>query len=232
MKTLTNILFLDIETVSSVANYDELSERTQTLWEKKSLQWRKDNTAEEAYPKAAIYAEFGKIICISAGFIHKNILHIKSFYGDEEKEVLLTFKKSLEKFARNRNALLCAHNGKEFDFPYLCRRMLINGIKLPQLLQIQGKKPWEVPLLDTLELWRFGDYKHYTSLDLLCEVFNIPTPKDGIDGSRVGQIYWEEENLHRIVKYCEADVVALTQLYLKMQGLPILSPEAIQFVAE
>lgn len=232
MKTLTNILFLDIETVSSVANYDELSERTQTLWDKKSLQWRKDNTAEEAYPKAAIYAEFGKIICISAGFIHKNILHIKSFYGDEEKEVLLTFKKSLEKFARNRNALLCAHNGKEFDFPYLCRRMLINGIKLPQLLQIQGKKPWEVPLLDTLELWRFGDYKHYTSLDLLCEVFNIPTPKDGIDGSRVGQIYWEEENLHRIVKYCEADVVALTQLYLKMQGLPILSPEAIQFVAE
>lgn len=232
MKTLTNILFLDIETVSSVANYDELSERTQALWDKKSLQWRKDNTAEEAYPKAAIYAEFGKIICISAGFIHKNILHIKSFYGDEEKEVLLTFKKSLEKFARNRNALLCAHNGKEFDFPYLCRRMLINGIKLPQLLQIQGKKPWEVPLLDTLELWRFGDYKHYTSLDLLCEVFNIPTPKDGIDGSRVGQIYWEEENLHRIVKYCEADVVALTQLYLKMQGLPILSPEAIQFVAE
>ncbi len=227
MNTLSNILFLDIETVSQVSDFDELSERKQNLWEKKSVQWRKELSAEEAYEKAAIYAEFGKIICISAGFIHNEKLHIKSFFGHNEADILTQFKVSLEKFSQKRKVQLCAHNGKEFDFPYLCRRMLINDIVLPELLQLQGKKPWEVPFLDTLELWRFGDYKNYTSLDLLCEVFDIPTPKDGIDGSQVGKVYWEEQDLERIVKYCEADVVALTQLYLRMQGMPLLSTEQI-----
>ncbi len=227
MNTLSNILFLDIETVSQVADFAELSERKQILWEKKSDQWRKELSAEEAYGKAAIYAEFGKVICISAGFIHNKRLHIKSFFGHNEADILVQFKESLEKFSKKRKVQLCAHNGKEFDFPYLCRRMLINNVVLPELLQIQGKKPWEVPFLDTLELWRFGDYKNYTSLDLLCEVFDIPTPKDDIDGSQVGKVYWEQQDLKRIVKYCEADVVALTQLYLKMQGFPPLSEAQI-----
>lgn len=230
MDSLENILFLDIETVPQVPVFEDLSSRVQTLWESKSKQWRKETTAQEAYDKAGIYAEFGRIICISAGFIHKSTLHIKSFYDDDEHVLLLKFNKSLEKLAHKRDAKLCAHNGKEFDFPYLCRRMLIKGIPLPTLLQIQGKKPWEVPFLDTLELWRFGDYKNYTSLDLLCEIFDIPTPKDGIDGSQVADVYWNENNILRIVKYCEADVVALTQLYLKMQGLPILSSENIRTI--
>ncbi len=230
MKSLRNILFLDIETVPQYANFEELPERKQTLWDKKSMQWRKEITEEEAYERAGIYAEFGKIVCICAGSVVDGTLHIKSFYSDDEKSLLEEFKRSLEKFAKQQNPLLCAHNGKEFDFPYLCRRMLINGIRLPRLLQIQKKKPWEVPFLDTLDLWRFGDYKHYTSLDLLCDIFEIPTPKSDIDGSEVAGVYWQEKNLERIVKYCEADVVALTQLFLRMQGLPLLSDEAICFV--
>ncbi len=230
MKSLRNILFLDIETVPQCTAFSELSERKRLLWDKKSAQWRKDSTAEEAYERAGIYAEFGKIICISVGSIVDDVLHVKSFFGDDEKALLEEFWQSLQKFAKQKNPLLCAHNGKEFDFPYLCRRMLINGIELPKLLQIQHKKPWEIPHLDTLDLWRFGDYKHYTSLDLLCDIFDIPTPKSDIDGSEVAKVYWQEKNLERIVKYCEADVVALTQLYLRMQGFPLLSEEAICFV--
>ncbi|PVX52244.1 hypothetical protein C7377_0551 [Balneicella halophila] len=232
MNTLANILFLDIETVAQEADYENLSERSKTLWEKKSNQWRKETSVEDSYERAGIYAEFGKIICISVGTIVKGTLHIKSFYGDEEVVVLKQFKESLTKFSSNRNARLCAHNGKEFDFPYLCRRMLINGIGLPKLLQIQGKKPWEIPFLDTLDLWRFGDYKNYTSLDLLCHIFDIPTPKQDINGSQVGNIYWQENGLDRIVNYCEADVVALTQLYLKMQGMDLLKEENIRFISE
>lgn len=232
MDSLANILFLDIETVPQQSDYEELGERSQSLWEKKSKQWRKDTSSKEAYEKAGIYAEFGKIICISVGSILRGTLHVKSFYSDDEKELLEQFKESLIKFSQKRQAQLCAHNGKEFDFPYICRRMLINGIPLPKLLHIQGKKPWEIPFLDTLELWRFGDYKNYTSLDLLCEVFDIPTPKEAIDGSMVSKIYWEEHNMKRIVKYCESDVVALTQLYLKMQGIPTLEPEKIQIIEE
>ncbi len=230
MKSLRNILFLDIETVPQQADFKTLSEQKQILWEKKSKQWRKEITEEEAYERAGIYAEFGKIICISVGSIIDEVLHVKSFYGDDEAQILNTFRESLQKFSKQENPLLCAHNGKEFDFPYLCRRMLINGIKLPKLLQIQGKKPWEVPLLDTLDMWRFGDYKNYTSLDLLCEVFEIPTPKSDIDGSQVGEVYWATHDLERIVNYCEADVVALTQLYLRMQGLPMLNEDAVCFV--
>lgn len=230
MTVLQNILFIDIETVPQEADFENLSTRTQILWDKKSRQWRKDATTEDAYKKAGIYAEFGKIICISAGYILDETLHIKSFYENDEREILLQFKESLNKFGKKRDAQLCAHNGKEFDFPYLCRRMLIQGITLPKLLQMQGKKPWEVPFLDTLELWRFGDYKNYTSLDLLCEVFNVPTPKDDIDGSQVADVYWKQNDIRRIVKYCEADVIALTQLYLRMQGLPMLSEDNIHFI--
>lgn len=226
----SNILFLDIETVPQYLKYESLTERQQKLWDKKSQLWRKEETASTAYERAGIYAEFGKIVCITVGNIQQNQLHIKSFYGHDEKELLLNFKKSLEKFCHVSNRQLCAHNGKEFDFPYICRRMLIQSINLPKILHIQGKKPWEIPFLDTLDLWRFGDYKNYTSLDLLCEIFQIPTPKDSIDGSMVHSVYWEEEKLDEIVHYCEKDVVALVQLFLRMHGEKFIPKEQINIV--
>ncbi len=214
------ILFIDIETVPEKAKHSELSDIMKKLWEKKSEYFRKEQTAEEVYQKAGIYAEFGKIVCISTGFIAlkkdgQKIIRIKSFYGDNEKKLLTEFKQLLERAYNSANKFLCAHNGKEFDFPYTARRMLINGIKLPKILDLAGKKPWEIKHLDTLELWKFGDYKNYTSLEILTTIFNIPTPKDDIDGSMVASVYWEEKDLDRIVTYCEKDVVAIIQLYFK-----------------
>lgn len=229
---ISDIYFLDVETVSLHPHFENLTEREQLLWDKKSIYWRKEDSPEQAYERAGIYAEFGKIVCISVGIIVQGNLHIKSFYGDDEKELLKDFASSLDKFSKKHTAKLCAHNGKEFDFPYICRRMLINGIQLPNILQVQMKKPWEVPFLDTLELWRFGDYKNYTSLDLLCEVFNIPTPKENLDGSKVGNTYWEEKDIQKIVLYCENDVVALVQLFLKMSGKTLLPKDNIIFERE
>ncbi len=211
-----DILFLDIETVSQYPDFDELSDNMKALWERKSKYIKKeDQTSAEIYGKAAIYAEFGKIVCISAGFVSKGILRVKSFFGNDEKIILSEFKELLQKSFSIHDKYLCAHNGKEFDFPYIARRMLVNSINLPVALDIAGKKPWEIKHLDTLELWRFGDYKNYTSLSLLTEIFGIPTPKDDIDGSMVGEVYWKEKNTERIAKYCEKDVVAIVQLYRK-----------------
>ncbi len=230
---LESILFLDIETVPEVAGFNELSENKQSLWEKKSEYFRKeDENAEDVFSRAGIYAEFGKIICISVGMMYSQgndkHLRLKSFYSDDEKKLLLEFIGLLEKLRKKPAVYLCGHNGKEFDFPYLARRILINGLGLPALLDVAGKKPWEVSFLDTMDLWKFGDYKHYTSLELLTNIFNIPTPKDDIDGSMVGEVYWVEGNLERIVKYCEKDVVAVVQLFLRFQGKELLSEEKIE----
>lgn len=216
----TNILFIDIETVPAGKNFIDLSEKMKLLWDKKSKYFRtEDQEAEDVYERAGIYAEFGKIICISAGYLNKErIFRIKSFYGDNEKILLTEFRSMLQKAYRGSDKFLCAHNGKEFDYPYIARRMLINGIEIPDILDMAGKKPWEVKHLDTLELWKFGDYKHYTSLELLTEVFNIPTPKDDIDGSMVAKVYWEENDLPGIVSYCEKDVLAVVQLFLKYKN--------------
>ncbi|MDR0581713.1 MAG: 3'-5' exonuclease [Prevotellaceae bacterium] len=225
---IENILFLDIETVPQVASYNDLPERMKILWEKKSAYLRtQDQTAESIYERAGIWAEFGKIICISAGFVRrygeKKIFRVKSFFGDDEKQLLQSFCDLLHTFlARKKSAQLCAHNGKEFDFPYIARRLLINGLPLPNILNTAGRKPWEVPFLDTMELWKFGDYKHFCSLDLLTTVFDIPTPKDDIDGSRVAAVYYEEKNMERIVRYCEKDAMAVAQLLLRYRGEPLL----------
>ena len=227
---LEHILFLDIETVPAVAKFNELHKKFRELWEKKAEQLRRfepEATADELYERAGIYAEFGKVICISCGFIKGNQLRVKSFFGDDEKQLLKDFATLLNSHFNTEDHLLCAHNGKEFDFPYLSRRMLIQGMKLPEILNLAGKKPWEVRHLDTMELWKFGDYKHYTSLELLTAVFNIPTPKDDIDGSMVGNIYWVEKDLERIVTYCQKDVVALAQLLLRYLGKPLLEPDDI-----
>jgi uncharacterized protein YprB with RNaseH-like and TPR domain len=230
LKTIKNnqILFIDIETVPQYQNYEQLPEKFQKLWDKKSAYLIKENeTPDAVWNKSGIFAEFGKIICISAGFIQKEKFRIKSFYGDDEFELLTNFKNLIEKSFSGNDKYLCAHNGKEFDYPYIARRMLINKIEIPEILNSAGKKPWEIKHLDTLELWKFGDYKHYTSLELLTEIFDIPTPKDDIDGSMVNKVYWIDKDLKRIVNYCEKDVVAVAQLFLRYKNQNLIQDENI-----
>ncbi|MFP4024682.1 MAG: 3'-5' exonuclease [Thiohalospira sp.] len=231
---IENILFLDIETVPQFANFEEMPVEFQQFWEKKSSYFRNDEqTASDVYQRAGIYAEYGKIICISVGIVvnkkEGQFFRLKSFYGVDEKVLLNEFAEMLNKYyTKNNGIYLCAHNGKEFDFPYIARRMLVNGIQLPLILDVAGKKPWEVTFLDTMELWKFGDYKHYTSLNLLTHIFNIPTPKDDIDGSMVADIYWNENDINRIVRYCEKDVLAVAQLFLRYQGKPLIEDNKIE----
>ncbi|MBI4946135.1 MAG: 3'-5' exonuclease [Bacteroidetes bacterium] len=234
-----NILFIDVETVPEHPDYSELSDQFKKLWNKKVENLRivteGQNPSDKAiYYRAAIYAEFGKIVCISVGhLVNKNgerTLRMKSYSGDDEKALLQDFTEMLKKYSSsNPGVLLCAHNGKEFDFPYLSRRMLINGLQIPKMLDLSGKKPWEVNHLDTMELWKFGDYKSYTSLNLLTAVFNIPTSKDDIDGSDVARVYWEEKDMPRIVKYCQKDVVAIVQLFLKLKGEALIKTDNIEY---
>ena len=226
---ISNILFLDIETVSQYANLEAVPEDWQQLWNKKAeslLRYHETETASSLYGRAAIYAEFGKVICISCGCVQQNgnerKLVLKSFAGHDEKEVLTSFSAMLTRWASDGNKMLCAHNGKEFDFPYLCRRFIINQLPIPALLNTSGKKPWEVNHLDTMELWKFGDFKSYTTLSLLAYSLGIPTPKDDIDGSMVGEVYWKENNLERIVTYCQKDVVTVVQIYLRLIAEPLI----------
>lgn len=230
-----DILFLDIETVPQSPSYGTLDPEMQAQWEKKSKALRiNDQTADEAYERAGIYSEFGKIICISVGFIKdKNpfSFRLKSFFGNNEKEVLSNFAEMLLKFTSARKeALLCAHNGKEFDFPYIARRMIINRMMIPEILDNAGKKPWEVKLLDTMDLWKFGDYKTFTSLDLLTTVLGISSPKDDIDGSMVSKVYYIDNDLPRIVRYCEKDVIAIAKVLLRFMNMPELKDEKIESV--
>ncbi|HQS05110.1 MAG: 3'-5' exonuclease [Sphingobacteriales bacterium 17-39-43] len=230
---LQQVLVLDIETVPQYPAFKELPAEYQQLWDQKTRFQRRDGeTAAEFYSRAGILAEFGKIICISVGIFSKKTetlsLRVKSFYGDDEKEVIQSFIDLLNK--QSDSLILCAHNGKEFDFPYLCRRMLINGLQIPVQLNIHGKKPWEIMHLDTMDLWKFGDYKNYTSLNLLAAVFNIPSPKDDIDGSMVHKVYWEDNDLERIRIYCEKDVITTAQILLKFKSLAALSTDQITIV--
>jgi predicted PolB exonuclease-like 3'-5' exonuclease len=222
---LHNILFVDIETVPQYPDYEGLGTDWKELWGKKAeilLRNREEETVESIYNRAGIYAEFGKIICISCGVIqgtgNEKKLLLKSFAGDSEQLLLHDFSEMLRKWVGNETKYLCAHNGKEFDFPYMCRRMIINGLTIPTILNSSGKKPWEVNFLDTMELWKFGDFKNYTSLNLLATALSIPTPKDDIDGSMVGEVYWKEKNIDRIVNYCQKDVATTVQVFLKMMG--------------
>jgi len=229
------VLFIDIETVPLEPEYKELNEKWQQLWEHKMQKHiDADEPAEVLYDRAGIYAEFGRIICISVGYVFQKkgelFFRVKSFYDDEEKMLIQHFFKALEAFSRKGKRKLCAHNGLEFDFPYIARRALVNNLPLPGILDISGAKPWEIKdqLIDTLQLWKFGDYKHYTSLSLLCELFNIPSPKDDIDGSQVATIYWEEKDISRIVRYCEKDTLAVANLLLKYKGNKIIPMENME----
>lgn len=232
MQKLENILFLDIETVPRTQGFDELEERWKSLWERKSQAlFRDERSAEEAYERAGIYAEFGKVICISVGYLVRSkgklVLRVKSFANEDETRILNDFSQLLKTRFNSDRHYLCAHNGKEFDFPYLCRRMVINSIKLPRILDLAGKKPWDVRHIDTMQLWKFGDFKSYTSLDLLAAAFNIPSPKSDLDGSKVAHTYYRENDLAKIVLYCQKDVSTLASIYLRMNNLPALTAEQI-----
>jgi predicted PolB exonuclease-like 3'-5' exonuclease len=227
-----NILFIDIETVPQYVSYHEMPENLRNLWDKKASYLRKEEqTPEELYARAGIYAEFGRIICISMGVFdlkgEKRTLRIKSFFGDDEHQILIEFGHLLDGLSDKKAIMLCAHNGKEFDFPYIARRMLVNAIALPYLLDTSGRKPWETNFIDTMELWKFGDHKHYISLELLTTILNIPSPKDEIDGSMITELYWIRKDLDSIVTYCEKDVIAIAQLLLRYKGETLLKPEDI-----
>lgn len=235
---IENILFLDIETVPVNDSYENLPEPFKKLWDKKTEQLVRfertlpdeQKSPQSLYPRAGIYAEFGKIICISTGILRNKSLRIKSFAGDDEAAILSEFSGMLLKATEQKFHFLCAHNGKEFDYPYLIRRMLINGIAVPSILDLAGKKPWEVNHLDTMELWKFGDFKNYTSLELLAAVFGIPTPKDDINGSDVAKVYWEDHDLDRIVTYCQKDVITIANLFLKLQGKQVVDENQVMIV--
>jgi uncharacterized protein YprB with RNaseH-like and TPR domain len=228
---LENVLFLDIETVPLFANFSELDDTAKQLWEQKTNYQRKDEfTPEEFYDRAGIWAEFGKIVCISVGcFVFKGDVRnfrVTSFHGEEDT-ILKEFKTLLETHFNKENHLLCAHNGKEFDFPYIARRMIINSIDIPFKLNLFGKKPWEVAHLDTLELWKFGDYKTYTSLKLMTHVLGIPSPKDDIDGSEVRDVFYKENDVDRIIRYCEKDTIAVAQIILRLRNEELLVNDEI-----
>jgi 3'-5' exonuclease len=224
---LKDILFLDIETVGCANDYSKLNERLKAQWARKANFFKRDEgqTDEDLfYEKAGIYAEFGKIVVIAIGkYTEENGelgIRTKYFADHDEGKLLAEFLETVEKMGPA--VRLCAHNGKEFDFPYMCRRILVNGIQLPSVLNMSGKKPWEINHLDTLELWKFGDYKHYTSLDLLATIFKIPTSKGVMDGSMVSKVYYQEGDLKKIAEYCVGDVLAIAQLYLKFRGMPLV----------
>lgn len=231
---LEDILFLDIETVPLFENYQELSQTEQDLWEEKTKYQRKEDfTAEEFYDRAGIWAEFGRIVCISVGYFSfrnsQRTFRVTSFFGEEIK-ILQDFTLLIEQYFSRPHKLLCAHNGKEFDFPYISRRMIINNLRLPSKLQMFGKKPWEIPHLDTLELWKFGDYKNFTSLKLLAHILGIPSPKDDIDGSQVRNAFYKEKDIDRIVTYCEKDTVTVAQILLRLRGDELLTEDEVLFV--
>jgi len=234
---LEEVMFIDIETVPQYSSYSEMPENLKKFWDKKAEYFLKDQeTPETLYNRAGIYAEFGKIICISAGLIVKRdglkYFRVKSFFGDDEKIILTGFAGMLNRFEAKPNSCICAHNGKEFDFPFIARRMLINGVELPEIINVAGKKPWEVKFLDTMELWKFGDYKHYTSLNLLAQIFNIPSPKDDIDGSQVAEVYYKQNDLARIAQYCEKDALTVAQLFLRYKNDTIINQENLERVLD
>ena len=228
---LEHILFLDIETVPQHEKYNDLDETTKALWEGKTKYQRKEDfTPEEFYDRAGIWAEFGTIVCISVGYFKMQgdlrKFRVTTFHGEEES-LLKEFKNLLQTHFNKTQHVMCAHNGKEFDFPYIARRMIIHGIDLPFKLNLFGKKPWEVPHLDTLELWKFGDYKTFTSLKLMAHVLGIPSPKDDIDGSEVRDVFYEQNDIDRIITYCEKDTITVAQIILRLRNEPLLMDDEI-----
>lgn len=232
---LHKILFIDIETVPCHEYHHELSPEMQLLWDTKSKRFQEENqTGKDIYHKAGIMAEFGKIICISVAYLHKTdnkySIRATSFADSDEASILRDFSKLITRYYNTKSHFLCAHNGKEFDFPFIARRLLLNGMPIPKSLDTRGIKPWDIRHLDTLDLWRFGDYKNYTSLKLLAHIFDIPSPKQDIDGSMIYDVFYKEKNINRIKSYCELDAITVAQLYLKYIGMEIISENNIAII--
>lgn len=230
---LNNVLFLDIETAPVAHTWKQLPGEYRELWEKKAAFFRReDEPAEELWERAGLFAEFGKVICVSVGKYYTKdeqpFFRVKSFYAEEEKELLTALSSMLIAYRKKKPFSLCAHNGKEFDFPFLARRMLVHGLRLPDVLNVAGMKPWEVNLLDTMHLWKFGDYKHFTSLALLSFLFDIPSPKNDMDGSQVADVYYKQQDIMRIVRYCEQDVLTVAQLLLRFKGMALLEESQVE----
>ncbi len=229
--SLTDLLIIDIETVPGVPHFQQLPDEWKGLWMGKISKTVPENISpEESYAdRAGIMAEFGRVVCISAGYFYREkneeiFFKIKSIAGNDELELLKNFFNLVEKFREKRPRFSFAgHNIKEFDIPFICRRTMANQMQIPGFLQFSGMKPWEVNMVDTLQFWKFGDHKNYTSLSLLAAVLGIPTPKDDIDGSMVRQVYYEEKNISRIVEYCQKDVVAVANVILRFRNLPLLT---------
>ncbi len=240
LQSLDKIIFFDIETAPQVENMEDLNEEMQSLWAEKTETLRQrnpqrypiDKTPQELWGESAIFAEFGRIVCISVGFCfyRGKDLHIKtkSYYGEDERAILMDFFEMLGRFVQSPNHVLCGHNSKEFDIPYICRRATILHIPLPDTLQVAGKKPWDIHHIDTMDLWKFGDVKSFTKLKLLTAIFGIPTPKDDIDGSEVGRVFWQEKDYKRIAVYCQKDVVATAQVFLSLMNEPLIPQDNIE----
>ncbi len=231
---LENLICIDIETVPAWPDFVTMPDELKELYLKKSTRLKQEGETEEEqfFNHAGIYAEFGKVICIVLGIFRKEkngyVFRMKTIAGDDERSVLMEFSELLGKHYNKADRFqFCGHNIREFDIPYLSRRYLVNRLPLPALLDISGKKPWEVNMIDTLQLWRFGDVKHYTSLKLLALILGIDSPKDDIEGKDVGRVYWKEKDLPRIIQYCRRDVVTVAQLILRFKGMPLLPPDQI-----
>lgn len=225
------ILFLDIETAPQHPSYKDVPGTFKKLWDLKAKRLLTEKeTPADVYKQAGIYAEFGKVVCITVGMFSGKTFRLKAFYGDDERTILADFGTLLEKQFNTDSHFLCAHNGKEFDFPFLARRILVNGLKIPRLLDNAGKKPWEIRHLDTMELWKFGDYKSYTSLNLLAEIFGIPSPKGDMDGSMMYKVYWEDKDWDRIVKYNHRDVLTVAQVLMKFKGEKLIDEKDVVVV--
>lgn len=230
MSPFYNVMIVDVETVPIVPTFDQLSEPLQRHWSRKAAQWQPETPFEpsETWERAGIYAEFGKIICISTGILAGNeehpILHIRSFEGPED-ELLRNFFVFCNELQPER---LAGHNIREFDIPYICRRSFIQQVPLPPLLaHMQAKKPWESPLIDTLQFWKFGEFKNFVSVDLLCTLLGIDSPKQTMSGQDVAQVYWQERNRQRIIDYCEHDVLAVAHLLLRLMGTQTMNKSNI-----
>lgn len=233
-----NILYIDIETCSLYSDFYKLSDREKMLWAAKcktfiksydDFEGQKTVLTELYKSKAGIYAEFAKVLCISVAFIstenNEEKLIIFSFCNSNESLVLQSFAYFLTQHPELK--YFCGHNIREFDIPFLARRYSIAGIPIPYMINLRGKKPWEIKhLLDTMELWKFGDYKNYTSLQLLAAIFNLDDPKQNISGADVHDVFWGEKDLDRIKIYCEQDVKTVFQLYNRM--CPEFSDESLE----
>ena len=238
-----NLIVIDIETAPCQASFLDMDESWKALWQEKVARTLPENTsAEDFYPqRAGVMAEFSKVVCISMGYFTKEPhlrMRVKSFYGFNEKTILQEFLNTLIKIESfNNKWCFAGHNIKEFDIPFICRRLLINQLPIPPFLDFQNMKPWETNIVDTFQYWRFGDYKHFTSLKLLAACMGIPSPKDDIDGSMVGPLFWEGDeaqrviNLKRIATYCQKDVITTANIILRFKNITVLATDDIEYVA-